>query len=229
MIASPFARRCFLSLSLALAAASAHAQTTQINTVFKPDTLGVQVAYLEKNTLGTPKRIDGDRRTYPIGGCTLVITTAKGAVTAMDLDVSKTCNPNIGPFMANGATRLPAFPQTFGSLDDAGMVYKSDCLSGCGNAVDPSLYGYIQGYHANGYVDVVFSTLQVSDVAIDAGEKWAAAMVKGSGQDYVDNTQFNCDDRYNEVATKLMKNVPITHVMVGDGFTFDPSHCKPTK
>lgn len=215
--------RWLLVVTLVAVALTTQAET--LKNVFKRSNLGVQVAFLEQS-LGPARTVTGNQRSYVLGPCTLQLTVDQGAVTAMDTDVNATCNPDLRAFFANDQAVFAA-GKTFGSMATVAgnFEYQADCLALCGNAYDPSLYAYKTGFHANGFISIVFSAVQVSDEALKGGETWAQAMTQANGEDYVADGTFNCDGRYNHLAAKALKDVRITHIKVGDSQDMEPVQC----
>lgn len=206
-----------------LALMSFSSEAASINQVFTPTSLGAQLSTLAPR-LGQVTTIQGNDRSYSVDGCVLTLTVVKGFVTAMGLDVGAKCNPDLGDFLAS-STPVAAYPQTFGGMARvAGDVdYKSDCLAGCGNAYDPSLYAVVNEFHTNNFINVVFSTPQVGKMAASAGNRWADALSKLEGDDYVVDGTFNCDGKHADLPAKILKDVGITHVAVGTDL--DPTPC----
>lgn len=199
------------------------AKDTTAAALFVPETLGVQVAYLEKN-VGPAWKVQGNDRLYKIGACVLTLTTHKGQVTAMTMDVSAQCNPNLQAFVGS-AQPVKAFPQTFGSLQKfmGDGEYAADCLELCGNAADPNLYMISRGYHANNFIDVQFTSVLVDNASIDASMAWADALKKQHGEDYVVDTKFNCDASKDAQAIRYLASAKVTQVTVGRDL--DPTRC----
>jgi hypothetical protein len=215
-----------MGLTLALMAGAipaAWAQDTAA-TLFVPDTLGVQVAYIE-HQVGPAWKVQGAERLYKLGPCVLTLTTQHGQVTGMAMDVNAACNPNLQGFLAN-ATPVKAFPQTFGSIQKIvdGDEYGADCLTMCGNAADPNLYMITRGFHANNFLDVQFTSTLVDDTSIAASEAWAKALTQQHGEDYVTNTTFNCDASKDAQAIRFLAPAKVTRVTVGTDL--NPTGCK---
>jgi hypothetical protein len=187
------------------------------------DTLGSQVAYVEK-TIGPAWKIEGNDRLYKIGPCVVTLTTNKGKIIAVGMDVNAKCNPNLGDFAGN-SNSPKAYPQTFGSEYASGGIieYGADCLEMCGNAYDPKLYMIMRGYHANNFIDIFFEALQVNTLTITAAQKWAETLKGQHNEDYVSDTKFNCDTSKDEAATKILAAAQITHVTIGHNL--DPTGC----
>lgn len=211
-----------LAFGLILLAGATSASAATLKSVFVPETLGSTVAYLEKS-VGPAWRVQGAQRTYKIGACRLDVTAQRGTIVALDAPVNAGCNPDLGPFFANGPG-TPAASLTFGQA--ARLVsgeFRADCLTMCGNAADPVVYFYVSGFHANGFTDVLLSTEQVANDVLDATQRWEQAMEKAEGQDFVVDGRFNCTLKYQPVAAKALSGVKITHVKVGADL--DPTPC----
>ncbi|KAG1445153.1 hypothetical protein G6F57_017648 [Rhizopus arrhizus] len=53
--------------------------------------------------------------------------------------------------------------------------------------------------------------------AADAADQWEAHMKKAAGNDYVINTKFNCETRFDDVAEAAFKDVPVNAITIGYG------------
>lgn len=209
------------AITMALSALPAHAQTAQ--SLFAPDTLFVQVAYVEK-TVGPAWKVQGDHRQYKLGPCVVTLIAQKGEVIGMEMDVNAQCNPDLQNFVGV-AGPLRVAGKTFGDI--AAIVpnneYAADCLTMCGNAYDPSLYMILRGAHFNDFIDVAVSAAQVDKRTIEAGAQWATAMEKAKGEEYVMGTDFNCDRSKDAAAQVILAPARITHIQAGQ--QLDPTGC----
>jgi hypothetical protein len=192
------------------------APSSKLQMVFDPDTLGAQVAYLEK-MIGPAWKVWGPERIYKVDGCVVAVTVKDSAVRSLHLPISPKCQFDINPFYS----RRPEFPNlvgmTFGDFDKRGGsgFFSASCLSMCGNAVDPVVQEYLQGSHAGNWIDVILEVGLVGRVALDASTAWESMMQRSVGENYVLDTKFNCDHKFDQAAHKLFSEVPITGITVG--------------
>lgn len=62
------------------------------------------------------------------------------------------------------------------------------------------------------------------DKALDAADQWEAQMKKAAGQDYVLNRKFNCETRFDSVATVAFKDVPVNAITIGYALPAERCH-----
>jgi hypothetical protein len=193
------------------------APAATVSAIATPDMLGAQIAYLESKA-GPAFKVDGPFRTYRLEGCDLgVISTDGSSISAFRVPVTAGCAGfDLAAFLPNYT--LPAFADlTFGAFDAqaVGGTYTSDCITGCGNATDPFVTDRWTGSHADNFIEVALEAELISDDVIDAAFKWADIMRAAEGEDYVLETKFNCDGKYNEKAVELFAKVRPTAVTIG--------------
>lgn len=209
---------------LALAAFT-QAQAATVAEVFNGDMLGTNQRYFE-SIAGIPRESAGDDHTFRIQGCTLTATISNGSVTAMRLELAPSCQADLTSFIGDFAP-APGQPLTFGAFEQAAgsaLSYSADCLTMCGNAYDPSVYAAWEGPRVVGFMEVRLEALQVGDAAIDAASAWSEQMTKTMGEDWVIDGRFNCDTRFDQTASQLFQNVPVTAVSIGTGLP--GNHCE---
>jgi hypothetical protein len=122
-------------LGALLATHTATAQTSPLQTILRPQTLGAQVAWLEKQ-IGPAKTIYGKDRSYSVGGCTLAVQlNPDNSIANLGLDtLSPACTFNTQAIGLKGPAHLLRFKELAENID-----WKADaiCLFNCGNAADP--------------------------------------------------------------------------------------------
>tara|TARA_R110000851_G_scaffold315514_1_gene478030 strand:+ start:13598 stop:14182 length:585 start_codon:yes stop_codon:yes gene_type:complete len=187
--------------------------------------LGTTQRYFE-SVAGIPRESFGNIHTFDVEECQVQATINGEQVTAMRLELTPKCQAELSSFIHDYAPRAPTFPfglfeepLTFGEFDKAAgaMRYFANCLSRCGNAYDPSVYAYWEGPRAADFMEVMLETVLVGDEAIDAANVWQEHMAQAMGEDYIMNTRFNCDGRFDSVANQAFKDVPVTAVSIGRG------------
>ncbi|MGS1108231.1 hypothetical protein ACVCNH_18400 [Achromobacter anxifer] len=207
-----------LTMGLLMASGSI-AQAATVQEVFNGKMLGKSQAHFE-TIAGAPQESYGDDRVFDVQGCLITATIQSGKVSALSMEPSETCRPDLASFIGESAPKpgQKLTPAAFGS----NLTYTADCLTDCGNAADPWVYASWTAPRAAGGREVMLGFVQAGDEALDAAEKWAMQMEKAEGKDYLLNNQFNCDARYNDVAAAAFKNVIATSVKVGFNLPKEP-------
>lgn len=188
---------------------------TKLDELFTYDMLESPLSELEK-VIGKPRKKSGKTREYEVDGCPVTVETAGKKIHSIEVEASPSCTFDLNRV----ASSLPEGTQinqlTHGAFASAsgGGEFMADCLSGCGNAFDPSVYQHWIGPRADQMANIMLRTKLVDDKAIDAAQKWQELMEKEEGEDFVMNAAFNCG-KYNSEAQQFFKDVPITHVRVG--------------
>lgn len=154
--------------------------------------LGTSQRYFE-SVAGIARESFGDEHRFRIQGCNITATIVDGSVSSLRLELGDTCQASSG----------------------SGLDYLADCLSGCDNSYDPSVYAYWQGPRAVDFTEVLLEAELTSDAAIEAASLWAEQMRQAQGDDYLFDTRFNCDRQYNGVASQAFALVTVTAVTVG--------------
>lgn len=170
-------------------------------------------SYLPKleQLIGLPDTVIANTRYYNVDGCNVVVQTAGNNVEAIGLrNISERCQFELRPGLSVANLTFRAFEQAVG-----GLTYKASCLTMCGNAVDPSVYGLYEGSHAEGFVRYTAEAQVVSDSALEAAARWSTAMQEAEGEDYVFERKFNCDTKYEQVARDGLATVKIEAIYVG--------------
>lgn len=207
--------KSFLGTALiASFALSAHA--AELNEVFNGDMLDTNQRYFE-SVAGIPRESYGDKHIFRVQGCNITATMAGGTVSALRLELTERCQADLSSFIGGYA---PAADQalSFGSFASAAggvLDFSADCLSMCGNAYDPSTYALWEGPRAANFMQVLLEVELVGDKAIDASNRWEAAMTAQKGDDYVMDMRFNCENSFSAVANEAFKDVPVTAVTIG--------------
>ena len=124
-----------LSLAAGLTTSNASAQTPRLADILQPQTLGAQIAWLEKQ-IGPAKTIYGKDRMYTLGKCTLAVHLhPDNSIANLGLQkLSPNCTFNTEAIGLKG----PAHLLRFNDLT-AHMAWTVDalCFMSCGNAADP--------------------------------------------------------------------------------------------
>lgn len=192
------------------------AEAGTVAEVFNGEMLGTNQRYFE-SIAGIPRESFGDEHKFRIQGCNITATITEGTVNTLRLELTPQCQADLTQFVGDYAP-APGQPLTFGAFEQAsggGLSYHADCLSGCGNSYDPSVYGHWEGPRVVDFMEVLLEAVQVEDAAIEAAAAWREQMIKTMGEDWVMDGKFNCDHQFTPVARQAFNNVQVTAVTVG--------------
>lgn len=197
-----------------LIACTGAAQAATVQEVFNGDMLGTNQRYFE-SVAGIPRESNGDQHLFRVQNCQITATISSGKVSALGMELAKGCEPDLSSFIGEYAPKpgQALTPGAFGS----GVQYTADCLWMCGNAADPSAYASWEAPRAAGALEVLLEIVLVGTAATDAADKWTDQMKQAAGEDYLLDTKFNCDSRFNGVAGAAFKDVVATRVTIGHG------------
>lgn len=197
------------------------AQAATVQEVFNADMLGTNQRYFE-SIAGIPRESDGNDHVFRVKNCRITATIKSDKVTALHMDLVNGCEADLRSFIGEDAPKpgQKITPSLFGS----DLKYSAECLSMCGNAYDPSAYALWTAPRSGGGLEVLLGFVLAGSEALDAAEVWTKKMKKEAGEDYVMNTKFNCDARFNSVAEAAFKNVAATSVTIGYGLPTQPCH-----
>ena len=104
------------------------------------------------------------------------------------------------------------------------MHVQSDCIYSCGNAADPRVNFIWNGPHAANFVSVVLTIFLANSAALAASERWETLMRSKEGDDYLIDTKFNCDGKYDDAAIIVFANVPLNQVVIGFADSYERCH-----
>lgn len=217
-----------LPASTLLLAGFAHADTKsdKLAKIFDQETIGADVAWLE-NITGPARNTYGKTKIYKVDGCEITATTVKGTIDALRMEITPTCTFDLAAVLPRFEGKLPPLEKlTFGAFDaltpGAGRFY-ADCLDQCGNAADPVVIEHWSGGRPDRVIEVMLEVAQVSDATLAAADAWRKAMREGESKDWVIKRQFNCSNKYDELAHKVFRDIPITAITVG--WQLEPPAC----
>lgn len=178
--------------------------------------LGVTPDYLTSK-LGTPRRRDGSTLDFVVAGCDIRYETQGSAISYFDAEVSPSCKPSLTGLNAAAAMNLPQATSLADVERKAGGLIVADCLEMCGNAADPAQYLFIQGPHADNFINVA---VMADPQASKGTEKWASAIRAAhnlSADDELPAQGFRCGTDAQDVALQEVGPVRIGRVLVGQG------------
>lgn len=178
--------------------------------------LGVTPDYLTSK-LGAPRRRDGSTLDFVVAGCDIRYETQGSAISYFDAEVSPSCKPSLTGLNAAAAMNLPQATSLADVERKAGGLIVADCLEMCGSAADPAQYLFIQGPHADNFINVA---VMADPQASKGTEKWASAIRAAhnlSADDELPAQGFQCGIDAQDVALQEVGPVRIGRVLVGQG------------
>lgn len=181
------------------------------------DTIGVTKEFIER-TLGKSTYETPDEANYKVGGCDVRVEFDQDkAVRLVNIDLKPGCAFDAAGLTGSNSPLPVKGPMTFAAFEKAfGQVrYLAPCLHLCGNAYDPYVDAVILGSHANGVVDISAHADFVDDTIIHASNAWKEKLVSLLGEDYVDNTRYNCEREHDDIARAAFAEVPIGSLQFG--------------
>lgn len=199
------------------------AQAAKLADIFNGAMLGTTQRYFE-SVAGIPRESFMDIHTFNVGGCQVQATITGGEVTALRLELGPKCKADLSSFISDyspKARKLPfglfAKPLTFGEFAKAAgpMRYFADCLSGCGNGYDPSVYALWHGPHATQFLEALLEVKLVGEAVLTAAGAWQNHMERAMGEEYVMETRFNCDDHFSADAAQIFEKIEVTAITLG--------------
>ncbi len=180
--------------------------------------LGVTPEFLIQK-LGAPRRRDSSSLDFVVSGCDIQYEAQGSAISSFDAEVTASCKPSLAGLNSASAVNL-AHATSLGQVEQkAGGLLIADCLEMCGNAADPAQYLFIEGPHADNFINVAV----MADSKVSGGtEKWAAAIraVHNLPSDAeLPAESYECGREAQEVALGEVGPVRIGRVLVGQSVT----------
>lgn len=193
--------------------ASTVASATAVPDIDFAEIVGLQIPFLESK-LGPARTASGNEKSYRINGCDFSIIAANGAVQSVMVPNTDACALPRDQLLRS--QNIQAGNLTFGAFTKARRLsaFYSDCIYMCGNSVDPTVYLVSGGSHADIWIEVMVGVSLVSGPALDAADRIESAM-KVEGDDYLLDTRFNCDHKFDDVAAKALAQVRVDTIEVG--------------
>lgn len=212
---SSFSKATVASLSIFFAF-NAQAASDKVQQLIEYDMIGSDLRYFE-SIAGVARKSYDWTYNYVVDGCRIQVTAPQAhTINKIRIELTEQCQPDFSDALASFApdTKQPLtignFANSFGDLS-----FTADCLSGCGNAADPYIYAYWQGPRAFELREVMLEVVQVATPALEAADKWQALMEQHEGEDWVMDTQFNCNHKYDTQAQQFFNPVQVTAVTIG--------------
>lgn len=204
-------------------AAPAQEKVALIDSIVQTKTLGMSLQYFE--TLAGPAKYvseDNRVRTYEIEGCEIKTILSSGEqkrIEALNIKMSPTCNAKVAGFLPDETNKILLSSLTIRQITDSLQShpdFSADCLMGCGNAYDPSVYASWTAARFLDFLEVKADVLLVEHEAIEASHKWADSMAKTEGEEWVMENQFNCHpEKYQNTAVQLFANIKPASITFG--------------
>ena len=208
---------------VAIPAAPAKEKVALIDSIVQTKTLGMSLQYFE--TLAGPAKYvqdDNLERAYEIEGCeikTLLSSGEQKRIEALNIKMSPTCKAKIAGFLPDETNTVLLSSLSIRQITDllqSHPDFSANCLMGCGNAYDPSVYASWTGARYLDFLEVKADVLLVGHEPIEASHKWAESMAKIEGEDWVMENQFNCQpEKYQNTAVQLFANIKPTSITFG--------------
>jgi hypothetical protein len=201
-------------------------QKDELATIFNPEMLDVDLAYFERFT-GPARKTIGHKKLYKINNCSVTANVINGSIKSLHLDLWKDCTFDLNKYLYHYSGMFPPVHRmTFGDFSAiaGGGDFFADCLIGCPNTADPIVYEHWQGSHADlDYLSVLLEVSLSEDSAIEAASKWKNAMEQAEGDEWIENKNFNCLNRYNSDALDAFRNVTVSGITIG--YEIQTPHC----
>jgi hypothetical protein len=193
----------------------------KLSSIFVPDMLDAQIAYLETITGPAmhiyPGRDDVQTRHYPVDGCKMYAYAHGTGIIGYSLFLTPNCNFNLGNFLGSGYSSTNNL--TIGKFVKAGfgadMRVQADCIYLCGNAADPTVDFTFEGPHAVNYISIVLTVSLAEDSAAAAARRWEKVIRATENEDYVTEARFNCSPKYDAAAIQAFADVPVFQITLG--------------
>lgn len=175
-----------------------------------PEAIGTNPAYLEQR-LGVPKVKTKHQLIFEVSGCRVDYGVEGNAVSSIDADVTASCQPTV-----QGVKITPS--TTYGQIrrKQPSGTYIASCLSGCGNAADPTVDLSYPGSRSNQFLGIHYSAGY--DQVSSALERWDKAVraERGLGEfDTPDDYEaFSCVAGPPDDVSAQLEKVRVRHIQL---------------
>jgi hypothetical protein len=174
--------------------------------------IGLNPDYLEVR-LGIPREKNGSSLVFDVGGCIISYLIENGAVAGFDIDLVGPCQPDIQGKRISNQTM-------FSDLRDGEPwgAYVADCLTGCGNAADPTISLSYPGTRSNGFISVTYSAkYQQVSKSLELWEKSVRRKLGIGEYDLPENyDNFSCVSGPPAEVISLLRNANVQSVHVSN-------------
>lgn len=155
---------------------------------FREGVIGLNPSFVESK-LGPAKSKSSTDWTFEVQGCNVSYGVKGTEITSVSTVVKAGCLPKVG-------SRTITPQTTFAQLGSGSGVIRTSCLYSCGNAYDPTIDLFQNGYHANNFIDVIYQS-KFGDAQDKASDLWQKSIRVAHGigpEDYdgQDSDWFQC-------------------------------------
>lgn len=183
-----------------------------IDQVVQPETIGMNLAYLEK-LAGPAERTYFNGNRFTIDNCNLTVTADPNSksITAVEIEASPSCQVDLRKVLQLN-TPVTLSRLSFGQFESllSPATYFADCLMSCGNAYDPNVYLHHEGPRATNFMEFRIGAPIAEDATIDAANRWQTAMSARESESWIMDGLFNCEPgRYHTVASQAFRNTRV--------------------
>jgi len=184
------------------------------------EVLGVTPEFLTSK-LGPARQNDVSTLDFEVAGCDVRYQIENKAVVYFDAAFNGSCKPSLKGLNAADTMNL-SHATTLAEVEQrAGGLIIADCLEMCGNAADPAQYLFVEGPHADNFINVAV----MADPRASAGtEKWASAIRAANGlapDNELPTQSFACGNEGQDVALQEVGPNRIGRVLVGPGLSME--------
>lgn len=182
-----------------------------------PSAIGLNPVFVESK-LGPAKEKGTSLWVFEFKGCTISYDVEGDAIVAAGMPVTARCSPEIEGRPITTST-------TFSEVRGAASTVRAACISGCGNAYDPTIELHQDGYHANGFLEALYSS-NYGDAQSAATERWRRSIrvahgLPAEGYDNEGSGWFECVSRPPADVLVALGPETIGYVKIGRGLDRD--------
>lgn len=190
--------------------AGADSAAATLQFAVSPEAIGANPGYLEQR-FGVPKVKTKYQLVFEVSGCRVDYGVEGNAVSSIDADVTASCQPTV-----QGVKITPS--TTYGQIHRKAPsgTYIASCLSGCGNAADPTVDLSYPGSRSNQFLGIHYSAGY--DQVSSALERWDKAVraERGLGEfDTPDDYEaFSCVAGPPDDVSAQLEKVRVRHIQI---------------
>lgn len=192
-------------------------EKSKIDQLVNIEMLGVNQSYFA-SIAGIPRVSDENSHEFIVDNCLIRTKVQDNKVRNIRLELTSSCDIKLNEILHNYdvSNQRPITPKILADANPSiSLNYSADCIQLCGSAYEPSIYAHWAGSRADGSLEIMLEMYSNNDEASDATFTWADHMKSKKGFDYVIDTQFNCDNEFNDFAHSLFMNVPVNAISIG--------------
>jgi hypothetical protein len=191
----------------------------KLSNIFKYDMLNAELPYLE-SIIGPAMHVSDDAgiqtREYRVEGCKVKAFVEGTQVRRYALSLTPKCNFNIGDFLSGyPSTSGITVGKFVGGPQHPAVRLRTDCIYLCGNSTEETVDFVWDGPHSDSFISIALTVVVYDRASVDAATRVTDLMKKNNGEDYMIDTRFNCDGKYDDVAARGFANIPVKEVTIG--------------